>query len=306
MPRSSMQRSGLIRRGFTLIELLVVVAIILVLIALLLPAVQKVREAANRTRCKGNLREIGVAFHGYHEITGTLPGVDWQGASGISELLSDTSSFYIGFCPVRNGALVNSDDTGALQSAVGDFVGGKIPESALNSERWGDITDGLSNTLLLGERELIPALLPDPGVEITESPDPTSNTSITSAATVDVQNDTAYFDGSRPREVIPGATVTVSRSANERPKPALADYQFTYKIRTTPTPAQSFKVTNRTSPPKPITVPVYQPITQGFGSAHPGSMNLLLCDGSVRQFTYGTLGMTGLVHRSDGLGLPNE
>lgn len=148
------------KQGFTLIELLVVIAIIAVLIALLLPAVQQAREAARRTQCRNNLKQLGLALHNYHDVYDTFPpGYTARTVSPTSPISDETGpgfawSFAI-LPQMEQANLVNQVDTNGNAQDAGNIavVQDKVlnaflcpSDSAPNSFQ---VTDTSSNTFQL-------------------------------------------------------------------------------------------------------------------------------------------------------------
>jgi len=307
------------RRGFTLVELLVVVAIIGVLVALLLPAVQAAREAARRMRCQNNLKQIGLASHSHHDVTGELPrayspitGLSWHvnilpyiEQSGLYNQFDTTTNnnthtspnrndpyglviiptYQCSSCPVKRQAFGGNNNTNGPTDLIPPNTGSPaaVPHYyGVNGPRGGNYPVGT------GLHEGVPAATSgifqrDGTIRMARVTDGTSNTiMIAEMSWVSPQYGTRFRTWVRGGDEYAGVITG-------RPS-------FVVSCRNVTNPINSILSAN-------LIVP-YNDVP--FGSMHSGGMNVCLGDGSVRFLnqTIGIVTYKALASRDEGETLP--
>jgi len=300
-------------RGFTLIELLVVIAIIAILIALLVPAVQKVRESAARMTCTNNMKQLGIALHNYHSVYQKLPpsthhnNITWVGAFDTP---SQSMHGLVKLLPyIEQEALYKTFD---LNNKFTDVVGAVQAGSANVSSKQAPSAD----TAIPNQTETN-ADLASTIVKVLRCPTDNGNIYTTvdsyySATTAKKGAKTSYDFVAHYNDYAYSDWTAVSLGISGRPMFMMSPYQIrltdirdgtsnTAAMAETPfstasgqAQAWSYRgwvmfgvdiqqgINKWYSPPNPIYYGMIASWTDNFGSLHPGGAHILLGDGSVR------------------------
>jgi prepilin-type N-terminal cleavage/methylation domain-containing protein/prepilin-type processing-associated H-X9-DG protein len=313
MSRSSSCVRG--RSAFTLIELLVVIAIIAVLIGLLLPAVQKIREAANSASCRNNLKQIGLAFHNHHDQYGFFPGGGdlWSTpptyVNGVPEVgRPQQAGWGFQILPFieadnvwRGGQATN--DVGRVLVAIG------TPNKLFFCpSRRGPMT--VVYTEDLGPEYFGNFPEPQPDQAITALCDYAAsnleNTGVVVRTSGDVQYGPRPLANVRIADVTDGTSNTLLAGDKRMNRRLLGQWQFDdSEGYTAGFDEDTLRFTNQPPAPDHNGMVVNGEEVNGqklFGSSHPSGINTVFADGSVHFISYGIdpTVFSRLGHKSDG------
>jgi prepilin-type N-terminal cleavage/methylation domain-containing protein len=287
-------------RGFTLIELLVVIAIIAILIGLLLPAVQKVREAAARIQCSNNLKQLGLAMHNYHDSLGKFPYIRSGGGQNrhtwaliILPYIEQDNVFKVYQTPItgvsrtdgmNNHNTTNAEMTAARQASVKPFLCPTRHSS-------GQLSPLTAGSTVMGQPSDYAACVGDTGT-------------VPTTGIFYMVNSNHMLAQSRMADILDGTSNTLMVGEKHIPLGALHTSPSDLIIYSG---GETQTYSRRAGTSNPLAISNTVALNNQFGSWHTGICQFVFADGSVRGVKNSTPGATlGLLaNRQDGQVITN-